>query len=87
MATDAPSRPKILWWGATKRCARCGSRHLFRHYFTMVDDCPNCALHFEREPGYFAGALAINIMFVGALFAVSLGTAVERGGTMTAASG
>ena len=36
----------------------------------MVDDCPNCALHFERESGYFAGALAINIMFVGALFAV-----------------
>jgi hypothetical protein len=36
----------------------------------MVEDCPKCGLHFEREPGYFAGALAINIMFVGALFAV-----------------
>jgi uncharacterized protein (DUF983 family) len=70
VATDAPSRPKILWWGATKRCARCGHGHLFHRYFTMVDDCPNCALHFEREPGYFAGALAINIMFVGALFLV-----------------
>lgn len=36
----------------------------------MVPDCPNCGLHFEREPGYFSGALAINIMAVGALFAV-----------------
>ena len=36
----------------------------------MVDDCPRCGLHFEREPGYFAGALAVNIMAVGALFAI-----------------
>jgi hypothetical protein len=36
----------------------------------MVEDCPNCALHFEREPGYFAGALAINIMVIGLVFAV-----------------
>ena len=36
----------------------------------MVPDCPNCGLHFEREHGYFAGALAINIIAVGGLFAV-----------------
>jgi uncharacterized protein (DUF983 family) len=66
----APSRAAILWRGLTRRCARCGSGHLFRHYFTMVEDCPRCDLHFERESGYFAGALAINIMAVGALFAV-----------------
>jgi uncharacterized protein (DUF983 family) len=66
----APSRPAILGRGLTRRCPRCGSGHLFKHYFTMVDDCPRCGLHFEREPGYFAGALAINIMAVGALFAI-----------------
>jgi uncharacterized protein (DUF983 family) len=70
VSTTAPSRAKILGWGLTKRCARCGSGHLFRRYLTMVDDCPRCGLHFEREPGYFAGALAINIMLVGAIFAV-----------------
>jgi uncharacterized protein (DUF983 family) len=37
----------------------------------MVPDCPRCGLHFEREQGYWAGALAINIMCVGALFAVT----------------
>ena len=34
----------------------------------MVPDCPSCHLHFEREQGYFAGALAINIIAVGGLF-------------------
>jgi len=52
----------------TKACPRCGQRGLFRRYFTLVDDCPGCGLHFEREQGYFAGALAINIILVGGLF-------------------
>jgi uncharacterized protein (DUF983 family) len=43
---------------------------LFQRYFHLIEDCPDCNLHFEREAGYFAGALAINIMCVGALFAV-----------------
>jgi Protein of unknown function (DUF983) len=36
----------------------------------MVPDCPRCGLHFEREPGYFTGALAINIAAVGGLFTI-----------------
>jgi uncharacterized protein (DUF983 family) len=70
VSTAAPSRTKTLWWGFTRRCARCGAGHLFRRYLAMVPDCPNCGLHFEREQGYFAGALAINIMAVGGLFAI-----------------
>jgi uncharacterized protein (DUF983 family) len=60
----------MMWRGFTLRCARCGSGHLFKRYFTMVDDCPKCGLHFEREAGYWAGALAINIIAVGGLFAI-----------------
>ena len=56
--------------GFTLRCARCGSGHLFRGYFKMKADCPNCGLHFEREQGYWAGALAINIGATGGLFAI-----------------
>jgi uncharacterized protein (DUF983 family) len=37
----------------------------------MVADCPRCGLHFEREQGYWAGALAINIIIVGGLFVVA----------------
>ncbi|HZJ28090.1 MAG TPA: DUF983 domain-containing protein [Acidimicrobiia bacterium] len=65
-----PSRATILARGFTRRCPRCGSGHLFRRYFTIVDDCPRCGLHFEREPGYWAGALAINIVCTGGLFAI-----------------
>ena len=70
-AGPGESRGKIMWWGFTRRCPRCGSGHLFRRYLTMVPDCPRCNLHFEREPGYFAGALAINIMATGGLFTIS----------------
>jgi uncharacterized protein (DUF983 family) len=63
-------RGTTLWWGFTRRCARCGAGHLFRNYLTMVPDCPNCGLHFERESGYWAGALAVNMMATGGLFAI-----------------
>ena len=66
-----PSRGQMLWRGFTKRCARCGSRHLFTRWFTMVDDCPRCGLHFEREAGYWAGALAINIGIAAVVFVVA----------------
>jgi hypothetical protein len=33
----------------------------------MKPDCPRCGLHFEREPGYWAGALAINFVCTGGL--------------------
>jgi uncharacterized protein (DUF983 family) len=65
-----PSRGLMLWRGLTRRCARCGSGKLFRGWFKMVDDCPRCGLHFEREAGYFAGALAINLVLVGGLFTI-----------------
>jgi uncharacterized protein (DUF983 family) len=67
---NQPSRGTMVWRGMTRRCARCGSGKLFRHWFHMVADCPRCGLHFEREQGYFAGALAINLVLVGGLFAI-----------------
>ncbi len=65
------SRWKMFTRGFTRRCPRCGSGKLFHHYLAMVPDCPRCGLHFEREQGYWAGALAINIICVGGLFAVT----------------
>ena len=69
-ANASTSRGAQLARGLSKRCARCGSGKLFRNYFTMVPDCPRCGLHFERESGYWAGALAINMVLVGGVFAV-----------------
>jgi uncharacterized protein (DUF983 family) len=65
-----PSRARMLGRGLTRRCARCGSRHLFHHWFSMVPDCPRCGLHFEREAGYWTGAMAINVILVGGGFTI-----------------
>lgn len=27
----------------------------------MLDDCPRCGLHFEREEGYWLGAMMVNL--------------------------
>jgi Protein of unknown function (DUF983) len=42
----------------------------------MIENCPGCSLHFEREHGYWAGALAINIGITGAVFVVVFVTAL-----------
>lgn len=42
------------------RCPRCGTAPLFRGPFSMYPDCLSCDLRFEREQGYFVGAIYIN---------------------------
>jgi uncharacterized protein (DUF983 family) len=64
----------MFWRGATKRCPRCGGGKLFRRWFSMVPDCPRCGLHFEREPGYWAGAIAVNTVVIAGLFALLMVT-------------
>ncbi|MCZ7525070.1 MAG: DUF983 domain-containing protein [Acidimicrobiia bacterium] len=71
-AARPAGRVRTLWWGLWRRCPRCGSGHLFRRYFRMVPDCPRCGLHFEREQGYWVGALAINIIATGGLLALTV---------------
>ena len=70
--TLQPSRGLMLWRGLTRRCPRCGGAKLFKGWFRMVPDCPYCGLHFEREPGYWVGAVAINTTVIGILFAIVL---------------
>jgi len=69
-ATMHPSRGLMLWRGLTRRCPRCGGGKLFQRWFRMVPDCPHCGLHFEREPGYWVGAVAINTMVIGMIFTI-----------------
>jgi uncharacterized protein (DUF983 family) len=70
--TLEPSRGLMLWRGLRRKCPRCGQGQLFSRWFKMVDDCPNCKLHYEKEPGYWVGAVAINTTAVGFVFAVVL---------------
>ena len=39
------------------RCPRCLRGKLFRGLLDMWERCPRCGLRFEREEGYFTGAM------------------------------
>jgi len=51
---------RILSRGVRLRCPRCGEGPLFAGLFCMHPSCSRCALTFEREQGYFVGAIYIN---------------------------
>lgn len=58
--------------GLLKRCPTCGEAKIFRRWFTLVARCPRCGLVFEREEGYWTGAMAINIGVTELVFVVAL---------------
>ena len=52
------------------KCPRCKQGSIFKHsafnYFKYYDtntNCPSCDLRFEKEPGFFTGAMYISYMF------------------------
>lgn len=44
------------------RCPRCGRGKLFKRGYTMFERCPNCDWRYEREEGYWTGAVAVNLV-------------------------
>jgi uncharacterized protein (DUF983 family) len=42
------------------RCPNCGARSLFRRLLGMNERCFRCGLLFEREEGFFLGAMVFN---------------------------
>lgn len=55
--------------GLVRRCARCGGP-AFVSWFRMADTCPNCGVRFEREEGYWVGAMIMNTIVTFALFGI-----------------
>ncbi len=45
------------------QCPRCGTRSLYRRGLAMHEHCRYCNLKFEREQGYFLGAMYLNYGF------------------------
>lgn len=43
-----------------QRCPRCLQGQVFAGLFRMHRHCPRCGLLFEREPGYFMGAMYLS---------------------------
>src|SRR5436305_13601199 len=61
-----------------QRCPRCHKGRLFRGWFAMNDPCPVCGLIFQREEGYFLGAMYVSYL----LGAVLLGAGYFVGTTL-----
>lgn len=66
---DGPSIGQALARGATGRCPLCGSRGIFTpSRLELREGCRTCGLHFEREDGYWIGAVYVVMALVLAVF-------------------
>ena len=63
---------RILGRALTLRCPRCGRGALYRGWFAMAERCAVCRLLYEREQGYFVGAIYINYAVTVAIAAGSV---------------
>jgi uncharacterized protein (DUF983 family) len=59
-----------------RRCGRCGSGRLYRHWFKLVERCPRCGYLFDREEGFFLGAFVINFAVTEILLGAVLGVMI-----------
>ena len=53
-------RRSLLGAALRQRCPRCREGRIFRGQITMNRSCPVCGLPFEREEGYFLGAMYVS---------------------------
>jgi uncharacterized protein (DUF983 family) len=53
---------QIIARGLTNSCPNCGGGRLFKEgtLFQLNDECPDCRLRFEKDEGFFLGAMALN---------------------------
>jgi uncharacterized protein (DUF983 family) len=57
-----PSPFRLLGRAFTLHCPYCGSGKIFKGWLTLKERCPRCHSLFEREPGYFVGGYALNLI-------------------------
>jgi uncharacterized protein (DUF983 family) len=62
----------MLGRSMTRRCPRCGAKGVFANWAAMKEFCPTCGFKFEREPGYWVGALIINMAMALFVFLVTM---------------
>lgn len=62
----------LIGRGLRKRCPMCGQGKVFASFFKTHSSCPNCGYNFERESGYWVGAMVVNIAVAEVWFALLL---------------
>lgn len=58
--------------GLTLRCPRCGADGIGAGLLELAERCPACSWQFEREEGYWLGAMVVLFVVVETLFALLL---------------
>lgn len=70
------SRTRVVRRGIAKRCPHCGARDVFESFFELSEHCRTCGLVFEREEGYWLGAMVVAMVVTEVAFVIVLGTAL-----------
>lgn len=73
---DTKRTKRILRRGFALKCPECGLGRLYRSPFRMHTQCDYCDLVYEREQGYFIGAVYLNVISTESLL---LGTLLVYG--------
>jgi uncharacterized protein (DUF983 family) len=72
MPRDPDARLGTMLLRAMRRqCSRCGGADIFRTFGELKERCPTCGFRFERESGYWVGAMIINTAVTFALFLIT----------------
>jgi uncharacterized protein (DUF983 family) len=53
-----------------RRCPWCGGARVFASWFELKPNCPACGYRFEREEGYWVGAMIVVTGLIYVVFAV-----------------
>lgn len=61
-ATDERRLTPTLLRGLRLRCPVCARASIFQRPFKVRHHCPACGALFQREEGFFVGALMINVV-------------------------
>ena len=67
---------KTLARGARLCCPACGGRSVFQSPFRVRADCPACGTVFQREEGFFVGAIMLNVVTTEAAVMFAAGLAL-----------
>ena len=57
-----------LWSAVRANCPVCGEKKIWKSFGQTHEVCPQCGLRYERESGYWVGALIVAIAIMMALF-------------------
>ena len=62
MREGCPSIISLLARCLSLRCPACGRSSVFQSRFRVRHHCPSCRALFEREEGFFVGAIMVNVV-------------------------